>query len=267
MSNLPLHGPRRQPLRARSGPAARLTRHAALAVRDGRPPEMDHPVKSSAARARCAAALLATAAGCGALVESRLAERNDGPTPANDGSSECVDLFFAGDIEAPSGLVACPAWRLDSATDLYSIRAEPCSGRGLGLSTAIRCATAAGCPDGSSCPPSGLCHEPPECEQDSECGAAEACACASIDTFDRAHAGVVSNNQCVPAECRSDADCNGRPCGLSQLDACGNVDGFYCRTGRDECSRHADCGGVSSVCGYDVDARRWRCRFKEVCAY
>ncbi len=95
------------------------------------------------------------------------------------------------------------------------------------------------------------------CVEDGDCAVDEACFCAAT-TIVR-----TLRPRCVPATCRSAADCGGRHCGVV-LNACGAVEGLACRTDDDACEGADDCTGACGpempcACRYDDDATRWRC--------
>lgn len=171
----------------------------------------------------------------------------------DDPSRACVDVTFPGSSEISTGLRACPVNAYPA--DVFANQIEQCSGRGLGepLPTAP-CSADADCPSGASCGPSRVCYRAPQCEADSQCGPGMACVCAGVSK----NQAIVSFNHCVPATCRSEAECGGYRCGVSDSKLCGTLDGFYCRTPRDECSGIADCDG-GDVCAYSDADSRWRC--------
>ncbi len=88
------------------------------------------------------------------------------------------------------------------------------------------------------------------CTSDAECGAEEACLCALSPIPSAPYATSVLHaataNQCVPARCRTGADCESGECGAS-FSPCGGIIGFYCRTKSDECRGQDDCGS-GAVC-------------------
>ncbi len=82
------------------------------------------------------------------------------------------------------------------------------------------------------------------CLADADCKPGARCECD--------HDGP---NYCLPANCDSDAECNGLAC----ADA---PSGRYCRTKNDRCARDADCppnGHFIERCDYDVPGGMWRC--------
>jgi hypothetical protein len=106
------------------------------------------------------------------------------------------------------------------------------------------------CPDGPSAND--------ECATDAECGAGFACACGGPQGF-----GFV--NLCVPAECRSSADCGGGACLLSlgsKPGACcayGNL-GLFCERSASTCRSGGDCPGNGIACMYAAGNDRFECQ-------
>ena len=169
-------------------------------------------------------------------------------------ATNCQDVRF---VKAPAdgtGVVACAT--TGYPPDLYSTRAEACNDRGIGnvaVGAPIPCSSDSECPSDATCGDNKVCYLAPDCDGDSDCGAGNACICAGVVGVSAA----VAYNQCVPAECRSDADCGGYSCTASNVDPCGSLGGLYCHTERDECARHSDCG--DRLCAFDTSARAWRC--------
>lgn len=116
-----------------------------------------------------------------------------------------------------------------------------------------------------------------ECRTDADCGKAGGCLCGSGEGMDRNHCIRVDAcekdadcpqgsrcecdhdgaNYCYPANCDSDAECNGFTCTESP------TGGRYCRTAKDRCKVSADCPPVTDfqvMCGYDVGEGVWGCR-------
>jgi hypothetical protein len=91
------------------------------------------------------------------------------------------------------------------------------------------------------------------CFSDTDCGPTDVCLCDAED-----------GNRCVPANCRTDADCAGGFCSPTYILSCPNapgcaasppaVGGYYCHTADDECPgdscRESEC--VSS-------GGHWKC--------
>jgi hypothetical protein len=122
--------------------------------------------------------------------------------------------------------------------------------------------------------PTGFCHgyfggtvcscEYP-CREDADCGPGSACLCSSGVPNACADGHSVGESQCVPADCRTDADCGGLFCGVS-LTQCGSTDGLFCHTLEDECQGDADCPDDSnSRCAFDRDSARWVCDQYTIC--
>lgn len=96
------------------------------------------------------------------------------------------------------------------------------------------------------------------CTTDDECGPGGACVCPLRGPTDfelgLAYQRVAA---CMPANCRTDADCPGTRCAVS-VGGCYDVEGLYCHTPEDECEGHADCPG-GGRCAYSTDMGRWIC--------
>jgi hypothetical protein len=75
-----------------------------------------------------------------------------------------------------------------------------------------------------------------ECDEQADCGSGEACDCGK--------------GYCVPATCRSPADCSGRACAKSD-DMCGDLSGYFCATAEDTCMP------ATSYCLLDPDIGHW----------
>lgn len=80
-----------------------------------------------------------------------------------------------------------------------------------------------------------------DCTSDEDCRSDELCHCGREG----------SGNTCVPAGCRTNADCDGKLCVLSQ-DACG-VHGYYCETEEDRCVA----GAAETGCVYWESRKHW----------
>lgn len=128
-----------------------------------------------------------------------------------------------------------------------------------------------GCQTDSECDefPGGVCAQSSgcfcryPCTHDDDCGADSACACAVRWSEGHPNEGgpIYSENACVPANCRSDADCGGATCGVS-IDGCRLTEGFYCHTPEDECTSHTQCAALNmglDRCAYKAAEGRWTC--------
>jgi hypothetical protein len=190
---------------------------------------------------------------------------NAGGNSRPDGNlkGNCLDVVFQASPEESTGMIACPSKEGEVfQLDLFSSRAVACDGRGIGLMVGVvSCDGDADCPAGTSCGLYGSCYEPAKCEDDSQCGPHGACACASMFAAGSAYGTAIAFNQCLPAECRSDSDCDGFSCGLSDTpEPCDLVRaGFFCHSSRDECMQNSDCG-MAEGCLYEASSRRWTCR-------
>jgi len=96
------------------------------------------------------------------------------------------------------------------------------------------------------------------CSTDADCEEGTICACAA-DGPD-----LPSFSQCIPALCRSDADCGGFGCELAYAnDGCGPSFVMACRTPYDECVSAADCPPEQGFDGcspsYYSEDGVWRC--------
>jgi hypothetical protein len=95
------------------------------------------------------------------------------------------------------------------------------------------------------------------CNTDADCRTNELCLCpAGIRLGEDEELHLNWQNECVPAACRTATDCGGKGCVMSPS-CCGDVEGFYCKTERDECNSDADCD--HSHCTYDVKRALWAC--------
>jgi hypothetical protein len=145
-----------------------------------------------------------------------------------------------------------------------SVELDMCVAERNGTPAATRLARtgSALCAFGSiNAPKAPLCFH--RCLSDFDCPGGQACLCASAaegDTEGSLIAAVTGNSRCVPATCKSSADCGGFECGLSQDGASGRCkvnQQFHCRTAEDECQSDADCG--SGTCRYFANRGHWGC--------
>jgi hypothetical protein len=105
------------------------------------------------------------------------------------------------------------------------------------------------------------------CNADSDCPTGQDCACRL--TFRNTNGN--GPNQCVPANCVSDADCTSGLCSPSySTGSCESfVVGYYCHTAQDECGVNADCvaGGIGyPVCAFRPELGHWACVLGEFCS-
>jgi hypothetical protein len=96
--------------------------------------------------------------------------------------------------------------------------------------------------------------KPEVCSTDDDCGQGFACLC-----------GHEYANRCVPAECRSTADCNGGKClvsrGAADDECCdrGHL-GLVCSRSESTCQHGGDCPGNGIACIYDERLDFFECK-------
>lgn len=103
------------------------------------------------------------------------------------------------------------------------------------------------------------------CGSDGDCGAGMACLCAGE------LGAKTSVNICIPADCKTDADCHGYSCSPTfvALDKgeCRSesqpYQGLRCHTPDDRCVDDEDCNG--GECVYSDAKRHWVCSIRFVC--
>jgi hypothetical protein len=96
-----------------------------------------------------------------------------------------------------------------------------------------------------------------ECISDSDCGPGNACSCGGLP-------GLSSANRCIPAECRTSAECVDAPCLLSlggTKECCvfGNA-GLFCGRKASTCLDGGDCPGNGQACVYKASTDRFECQ-------
>lgn len=94
------------------------------------------------------------------------------------------------------------------------------------------------------------CYRIQGCATSDDCAAGEACLCSAEGSgFSNNH------NACVPADCETDADCNGYECGVSS----GHCSQYLlrCHTAEDECHGNAQCPPDRHWCAFT--GSRWEC--------
>jgi hypothetical protein len=96
------------------------------------------------------------------------------------------------------------------------------------------------------------------CATDADCGLGFACVCGVT--------GVgLFGSQCMPAECRSQSDCDGGRCLVSvgnRANECceyGKL-GLFCSRAGSTCQEGLDCLGNGRACAYDVGTDRFACQ-------
>jgi hypothetical protein len=127
-------------------------------------------------------------------------------------------------------------------------------------------AVASACPNAPVPPSSDATAPAPSCSRDDDCTTGFACACDLRCDPARAFAPA---SVCVPAGCRTDADCGpGGFCSLSFVPASGScsgtlngaVTGTFCHTPSDECTNDSDCAENApfNLCLYGL-VQHWIC--------
>ncbi len=186
----------------------------------------------------------------------------EGTTDTPIATDLCVDPVAVTDPNtgADSGFVRCADGTLNRSTAVATVPAYAGSAC-IGDEEYLSCTTDADC----TAAPYGFCaHEdlvPSDeascgcvysCTTDDDCGDGSACVPKNIGP--RVYATV-----CVPADCRTDADCDSGECGLSSYnDGCGTTTRLQCRDDRvDECRADTDC---ADQCASSDDHARFECR-------
>lgn len=172
---------------------------------------------------------------------------SDGTT----GAAECEEFLQKPENELPAGLARCPDDTVHRHTAVMCAHPyepnvcderggcdEPCDGLGDGSCT-------------EQYP--GYCRCAFPCSSDADCSADAACLCASGIGDEE----VINTTECMPANCRTDADCDGFECGLSP-DFCFGAEGLFCRSAADECVAQSDCP-PGKHCSFETDVQRWVC--------
>jgi len=95
---------------------------------------------------------------------------------------------------------------------------------------------------------------PSACAADDDCGSGFACIC-----------GHFLDNQCVPAECRTSADCDGGKCLLSLNSAATECCGYgrpslVCSRSASTCQHGGDCPGNGIACIFDPSLDYFECK-------
>ncbi len=139
----------------------------------------------------------------------------------------------------------------------------------------------ADCPEGEVCLMSGWtlpsCFH--LCSSDDDCPADEACLCRfEVPSVSSTYGTRNPYSQCVPAECRTDADCAPYRCGLVP-GGCGDAAGLKCHSEQDRCEGPKQCPPDDSYGTIDIspmdnrlctstfysDQNDWKCTLESLC--
>ncbi len=112
------------------------------------------------------------------------------------------------------------------------------------------------------------------CMSDDDCDLGEACLCGLVGPQNISYSPYGFRNsipRCLPANCRTDADCGGYRCGISQ-DGCGQITGLRCHTKESMCEGASQCPSsrsgswfFPSNCEYSSSNKVWECGLYSYC--
>lgn len=173
-------------------------------------------------------------------------------------------------VEVPSGFEYCYPKGSEASGDYERVEAVACVSDPRAFADTCSASDEGECSSDDDCSsglcvdaPCGYCRCVPTCVQDADCGGGQACICrvdwnppgkdTRRETFD-------SLNECMVAQCRTNADCDSGVCALSLG---GYTDGLYCRTAMDTCRGDGDCSYGS--CAYSSGLGYWSCYEPEGC--
>ena len=101
------------------------------------------------------------------------------------------------------------------------------------------------------------------CRTDTDCPANSACVWR-LNAPPAPGSGYSHASRCLPAQCKSAADCKDGPCAVS-LSVCGVAEGLYCHSKVDLCRSTAACEGDGGICSYSLENHRFECVKHAVC--
>jgi hypothetical protein len=121
-----------------------------------------------------------------------------------------------------------------------------------------------GCPPGEACANDlwgCVCVTP--CMNDDDCDPGEICLCAFTAPGGLVPVSVSNGaRRCIPADCRTDADCAPYRCGIA-IGACGGVAGARCHTALDGCEGSDPCPDPycsgPAHCYFNTSSEKWIC--------
>jgi hypothetical protein len=165
-------------------------------------------------------------------------------------------LADGGASDTPLGIERCPGdifHRYDNPTCLAA--------------SEIECTLSEDC--GGDCPPGDVCSDYnygecaciTPCASDDDCDPGEICLCRSTGMGTVGPGYGVANvvQHCVPAGCRTDADCAPYRCGVA-IGSCGGVIGTQCHTAIDACEGADQCTAAGyDLCDLDFELESWFC--------
>lgn len=194
-------------------------------------------------------------------------EQNSAASQANPCSA--YQMLSSGNLsDQPAGLVAdCASSQFPLSSAIHREIAVACAFADERPSCLVgdgACSTDGDCGTGACLPTSlaaGSCVCIDPCTTDDDCGAAEACLCRSgFAAGPQGGETFFERSMCIPADCRTDADCpTGSLCGLS-MDPCSLGESLHCHTNDDECHGFEDCSGPNQgMCGWNEIEQRWTC--------
>jgi hypothetical protein len=94
------------------------------------------------------------------------------------------------------------------------------------------------------------------CASDADCADDQLCLCGLSGVGGGGIAGMGGIQRCIPATCRSDADCGEYRCGLG-LSGCHGFERADCHTANDECEGSEQCD--NRRCAYSSSEGAWVC--------
>ncbi len=191
-------------------------------------------------------------AGTSSTSSSEGGESSGSSGDTGGGLAPCEDpmpILQAGLDPAPaSGFVACADGRIvrEQAVACTSpVEPGNCDLDGVGS-----CSVDADCGANGACiamaaGPGPFCGCVVSCETDDDCGEGKACVCA----------GVAGRSSCVPADCRSNADCGDGLCRYAvHPGSCDGMPKLACTAADDACVLDGDCpSGIDTAACYPLD--------------
>ena len=187
-------------------------------------------------------------------------------TGPGEGRCEGGRALLIEDGSRINGIEACP----DQSLHRYeAVNCGPIPNyAGIGPDAFISCGE---CSDGEICLPTGFINPRCEhlCSSDVDCSEDEVCLCAFAEAGGR-YGFSNLYSKCVPAACRTDADCAPYRCGIV-ISRCGAAIRLDCHTEDDDCEGTRQCPD-SDYAFYPLcstvnikDSPRWMCTTDALC--